>query len=981
MSSADQSLKRRASPDTAQEAQQNKRQKPQGDVELSDSFDSEPGNEEAVARVATTEPEEETEEVPGPTRAAQLELKELETAKKDAQKRSAKRRSKWVDTMNKLSTYGNTTGFFSEELRNKGHNSRAAMLPVERQQLMEDLEGGIATSEPQRHNEEDEAQQPKLDLDSMGNFSAVVDSPEDAATFLGINLESPQISSNSQLQLRIDQVQNIALMVKKAEGILKGCVNANDYGTGKSIETLASIFFMAERRQACPTFSDHKATFILCDHQALRGWQEIHANYFSNLLTLYICSRSLPEGNHSRKIDPPEASVLDKFLGSLKPSDPQTSRTIILSTYGEISNRSFLAKRPEKYAREKELSLRGSKLTEEDMEALEVSQKPVLYDLNFNPAMIGTLIADEAHEIKHPKSKKAQAAYLLDADIHFLLTASPVANKISDFRGLLFALYKSNTWQINWPQNEGLEDILEMYDESFDPFESTDSKSFVPPNASPEYKEALRNGHHLWRLNPHAYRWLGHQMDFGPEFSRRVLGSIFRLCLLRRGVVSTVALPSGGSSTISSLVGLPPIVTQTVNVKMTEHGQEDYYDFARRWFDFVFASGADNKAAGAARVINNNETPQAGFNKFYDTSLGHITSDLGLARVLGISPSSSGPPPDDIVPGAEDLIRRNTDAGMSFYYKMTRLDSDSVQPPASRPEMIRHFIRNSPKVQWLLVKLEQLRQKDEKAIIYCVHPLTQWYLEGVCAMADFNFLSLRSKPKHGDRVISAVIDEFNNPDKRVDFLLTTMRVAGSGVDLHADCHNMIIFELPDSIPIILNSIGRIRRVGQTIPQNVWILALDGSYDDFTMYRLSRKYATSLLALGVLGDGLDEVARRVDLQVSTLREANEQSMSSAEFKLACMRRRRDMPTREVTKLLAAGELVRRQLGARHITSFLPWEQRYGILLGTNREGLLNYAGNNMDSNTQIGQLILRQIAQPQGGQLFANMDQLARHLEH
>lgn len=165
--------------------------------------------------------------------------------------------------LDKFTTDGNETGFFSKELEEKGHNSRPSMSPDERRRLFEDLDENSSTSD----------KQPKVGLDFMGGFSTSIDSPKDAAAILGINLQSLKISPKSALRLRIDQVQNIAFMVKKAEGILKGYINANASGTGKSVEALASVFFLAQRRQACSESGTHKAAFILCPYQALQGWQ------------------------------------------------------------------------------------------------------------------------------------------------------------------------------------------------------------------------------------------------------------------------------------------------------------------------------------------------------------------------------------------------------------------------------------------------------------------------------------------------------------------------------------------------------------------------------------------------------------------------------------------------------------------------------------------------------------------------------------
>jgi hypothetical protein len=434
MSSADQNLKRTVLPEP-EESEPKKRQKHDDEDDVPSTA---PQTEESAAEAVAVAPCEATQaegaipekgtgqqindvsdklphlEEPGPrpSTGAHTEEPQVDShtvtssengldASGEAREGAKKNRAKWTKTLNRFINHGNDTGLFSKELGEKGHNSRPPMPPDERRRLMEDLHDLSNKSQPQGQDMEGSGLQPKVGLDFMSEFSTSVDSPKDAAAFLSIDLQSRKISSESALELRIDQVQNIAFLVKKAEGILKGCVNANDYGTGKTVEALASVFFLAQRRQACPEFGTHKAAFILCPHQALRGWQRTHAKYFSGLLTLHICSDSLPPGEHSQLIDPPSSAALAAFSATLSPSDPQTSHTVIICTYGEFSKPEFLSQRDKKDCRQKELSLCGSKLTHEALEALKVAQKPILNDLNFDPAMIGTLIADEAHEIKH----------------------------------------------------------------------------------------------------------------------------------------------------------------------------------------------------------------------------------------------------------------------------------------------------------------------------------------------------------------------------------------------------------------------------------------------------------------------------------------------------------------------------------------------------------------------------------------------------
>lgn len=821
----------------------------------------------------------------------------------DSPKKKIRVRNKWDKAWDNFVKLGNRTGYVTEGLRRSGHNNRPSMSPDERRGLMEEFEGDlkIASSEPLEEDQtEGESTRKEPDHSERvpsheedhaftATSFAPVDSLDDSASFLGIDLSelgNIVMSPSSSLRLRADQVQSIAFIVKNAEGILQGVVNSNPHGTGKTVEALASLFFLAQRRQAQPGFDAHKATLILASHQALRGWQQVHAQFFSSILTLYTCTKQSQDLGNGQTI-PLSASGLAATLDSMDSSDPHTSFSVILCTYDDFSTKEFLKAREEKeLVGKREFFIRGSQLEEEAHEALQAGRKPVLFDLKFKPKTlkkIGTLIADEAHEIKDPRTRKAQAAYLVDADFNLLITASPADNRISDFRGLLFLLFKSKEWRFKWTWGLTPAEMLHMYSDAFDPLEGKDINDVVPDSACPQYVEAMRHGQHLWRLNPHAYRWLGNKMKFNTEFSRVVLGTLFRLVVLRRDPDHLIELPDGSNKSIREIVAIPKTTIKTVELQMTAEEQEDFYDLANPWF-----SGLSNTARAEkwtpSHVSNQNEVPITSFDQTENAKLNYVTADFGLSEVFRLPGNRFGSP-QDLDP--DEVLKAHQDAGMTFYYMMTRRSTDPEQPPADRVALLRHLVRRSPKLKWLLVTLDRLKQRNEKAIIFCYHPRTQWIIEGVCAMAEFTFYSL-NHTHHKNDIRPKVIADFNDANKPVSFLLSTVELLGHGYDLSRDCHHMIVFEQPHSIPQMISAIGRIRRVGQSSEQEVSILTLAGSYDDYTLHRQYRKFATEFWATGVFRDLLPGLEDR-ELQI-----------------------------------LAAGELIRRQLGSRVNRSFVLWE---------------------------------------------------------
>ncbi|KAI7778017.1 hypothetical protein LA080_002713 [Diaporthe eres] len=1009
-----QMLKRAASPEP-QSTNQSKRQKPleqdDADGEVA-AYDFSENNTEAQPEEAQPEdaqpegaqpedaqPEDaQSEEAqPGPSPGNETDRDgsgdpgEDSDDGNDPPRKKVDQRIEWDKALDIFVQLGNETGYFTDYLRSEGHDDCPSMSPNERHGLMEEVQKSIYTAEPSKtpseetRSEETRSQEtPSAETQSQETpsektsseetpseqapseetpfeenqpeFSSIeedpipsercsapeaaqtfvassfapVDNLHDSASLLNIDLsdlDNIAISPSSNLRLRVDQVQNIAFMVKNAEGILQGVVNSNSHGTGKTVEALASVFFLAQRRKAQHDFDAHKATLVLTSHQALRGWEQIHAQFFSNLLTLYVCTKSSQDLGNSRKI-PLSAPELAATLDGMDSCDPKTSCSVILCTYHEFSSNEFLkTRKKDQLVGKKEFSARNSQLVEEAHEALQVGQKPVLFDLNFKKGTldkIGTLIADEAHEIKDPRTRKAQATYLVDADFNLLITASPADNKISDFRGLLFLLFRSQDWRFNWPWGLEPQEMLDMYSESFDPFEGKDIDKVVPESACPHFVEAMRRGQHLWRLNPHAYRWLGNKMKFNINFSHVVLGAIFRLVVLRRDPNSLVELQDGSKRAIRDIVGIPRTTVKTVELRMRAKQQECFYKLANPWFRQLFDTDRQEKWT-PSRVDNINEIPITSFNQTQNARLNYVTADFGLSEVFRLPGNSSEDPG---IPDPNVVLDAAKDAGMTFYYKMTRRSTDPSQPPADRVSMIRHLIRRSPKLQWLLVTLDGMKQRKEKVVIFCRHPRTQWLIEGVCAMAEFNFYSLNNTHQK-DNVRPKVIADFNKPSKSVDFLLSTMELLGHGYDLSQDCHRMIIFELPNSIPQLLSAIGRIQRVGQTREQQVDILTLAGSYDDYTLHRQYRKFATELWAAGIFHGCLTLLPRS------------------------------KLP------ILAAGELIRRQLGSRVNRSVAIWDRSVFRINGKiiwkyNNIYLEDFAAREFRKDTLLGKSLIDEI---------------------
>lgn len=828
----------------------------------------------------------------------------------------AKLRDKaWEQSVRKIMLTG-SNGYISEQLG--AVDTRPALAQADREQLMRDCEDKTSVAYPDDDDAIDQLPDRFEDIFS-GSFSASVSSLEDSARFLDIDGHTGRISDQSTLVLRPDQIQNVAFMVRNGEGVLRGCINANPCGSGKTIEGLATIYFLAKRKTSLGK-SSHKPNLVLCSPAAMKSWQRDFNKYFrsSNLLYLHTFNN---RGAGS-------AEQIKHRIESLDPSDSKTGTHVFAFTYAAFASRFLKVKDKQLVLHEHRLSNPKAKLTQEQVEAFRTAEKVELFDLDMPAGTFGVCIADEAHNIKDPKTKKAHAVYLVEAPINFLLTASPTPNRVSDMRGLLFALFRTEEWQLNWPRNWTELHICKItFAEAFDPFRLLKGHNLVPKDSPEDYKQALRGGQQLWCLNPALYRWLGHRFEFKGRFTQ-VLRLIFRTCVLCRsqqdGIMSA---PDGKAISVAEIRNIPACAIKTIEVEMADDEQELYRKFSSWWFKSIYGSDTRNFRS-AARMVSRNEVPEGGFNKSVDWRLSCLTTSPGLAQITRLKTTI----PNVVVHGQNinfnEWAKKNKDLGVSFYYYLTRKGDDEKDPPDDRRTLVDFMLKGSPKMRWLLPKLWQWKKAGEKVVVFTVRPLAQWLIERICLLVGgYNFLSVDSSLESAAR--EEVFADFNDPSKSYDFLIVPMSIGGTSIELQNDCHKAVIFELPESIPTIINAIGRIHRVQQQHEQEVSILTVADSYDDFTLARAFRKYAKELCGKQGFAKVADEISLSPALE-NLLQEVT-----------GCS-----------TKEALAGELIRRKFGTQ-------WNRlgniRWGEWLNLNA-----YYGEEFGSMTRCGKVLYQKI---------------------
>jgi hypothetical protein len=116
-------------------------------------------------------------------------------------------------------------------------------------------------------------------------------------------------------------------------------------------------------------------------------------------------------------------------------------------------------------------------------------------------------------------------------------------------------------------------------------------------------------------------------------------------------------------------------------------------------------------------------------------------------------------------------------------------------------------------------------------------------VEAYLAQLGIRTLSLRSVHTAADR--QATLDKFNNPSEGVDVLVSTFNLCALGVNMHGHCWTIVMFSLPYNLSTITQTIGRVYRMGQKRNAEIYIVTVDGTYDQITQSVIAKKMMPQL----------------------------------------------------------------------------------------------------------------------------------------
>lgn len=75
------------------------------------------------------------------------------------------------------------------------------------------------------------------------------------------------------------------------------------------------------------------------------------------------------------------------------------------------------------------------------------------------------------------------------------------------------------------------------------------------------------------------------------------------------------------------------------------------------------------------------------------------------------------------------------------------------------------------------------------------------------------------------------------------------RTTATSVNLQKACRDMVFIDPPINVNTMLQAIGRVFRIGQKHPQNIWILTADETYDQVKQHRAATKIISQIAGQG------------------------------------------------------------------------------------------------------------------------------------
>lgn len=475
---------------------------------------------------------------------------------------------------------------------------------------------------------------------------------------------------------------------------------------------------------------------------------------------------------------------------------PKRAWTVIITSYQSLSVRHGPTEQKAwRMSRGWSEAAAKAKLAEEDM------GWPLRLEYMFE-----LVVLDEAHLARNEGALLAITIRWLKARFHLCLSATPLFNSHLDFQGFVPLLVQEFSDQL-WTKPS-----LQRWDVSSDvnPFElDTDHPAAV------------------LRLTNLAMKRFVFQKDIPKTTAGARIGQIWEMCLIRRTLMSRLPFHVG------PCIGadIPPSQSCIVEASFTPMELKLYRTETSELYRRLVTKLRDGKLV---------------WNMAKYRQLALLTSWLGFRFVHGSVKSMHMPAVVRlayekrlILKWLNKIAERNPEVSEAF-------PEDDPNDAELRQRQITVVLRESPRMRALLPRVvDQVVLQNEKCIIWTLFPAQQAFVAAMLHLVGIDARIFHAHLTNLER--SELIKSFNESRTEVMVLVCSYSVNSAGLNLQHMCRNVHLFETALSEAIMMQAVGRVRRIGQQRIVKIYDYRVPKSFNERQAAKILEKSLPGLVA--------------------------------------------------------------------------------------------------------------------------------------
>ncbi|OBT52966.1 hypothetical protein VE04_08782 [Pseudogymnoascus sp. 24MN13] len=630
---------------------------------------------------------------------------------------------------------------------------------------------------------------------------------------------------------------------------------ADDVGLGKTIQSLSALYAGVELAlqeqgiQGCsnnvaPSLAlqgPYKPTLVVCPAAAYSVWKEEVKKFPAITLQIWVGTANtvaVPDRERTIGIS---SEALRKHCKQFNAKDPNTALQLVLTTYHTFHMRSlqFGNKLEKGTSSESEDDTKehdgGDESDEEEETSLTKDQMRQLQTKT--KGIFGVIIADESHILKSVQTRTHQAIAQAGAKNLLLMTATPTLNRSSDLVGTLSLIW-----------NNMSKDLCK--DETILPRNQTQPTMQEYSEASAKVMGSKMNRVNLEELkrrvkflNPDTFR---HMVVSGKQLSTSIAVSVLPIILdtiqLRRVKGEQIEI-AGKAVTIGYNIPMYKVITVELEMGLYE---------ARRYSDIYYKAMTASTSRASAVDVGGDRDKHGNVDLSMHRRLSQATLHIGLDRLQYMK---------DVSRARLDHWLDQADYGFAAFHRMTRM-KPTEPPHRERVGATLFMVNDSVKLRWLCGIVYKLCIEERKNIIvFCRWPATQWIVEMLLFTIGVRVLSIRAA--HSRMARANTQETFNKETTNSTVLVTSLRCGCTSMNLQSQCADVVFMDVAESANITLQAIGRVHRMGQTKPQNIYIVTTNYSWDQQSQWRAAVKMYGQIAGQSDLRASDDEVCTRME----------------------------------------------------------------------------------------------------------------------